>query len=62
MVDFLLVTAELREIWDSRQVLEWKDGVLPVVSREGLIRLKELRGSSQDLADIERLRSEDDED
>jgi hypothetical protein len=62
MVDFLLVTPELRAIWDTRQAMQWQHGTLPVVSRDGLIRLKELRGSGQDQVDIERLRSNIDED
>jgi hypothetical protein len=54
-VDFLLVTLELREIWDSRTEAEWEGGRLSVVTREGLIKLKRWRNSGQDLADIEAL-------
>jgi len=55
---FLLVTPELREIWDSRTNAEWEGGNLSVVTREGLIRLKRWRKSGQDLADIEALEGE----
>ena len=34
---------------------EWEGGRLSVVSRDGLIELKQLRNSGQDIADIEAL-------
>jgi len=55
-LDLLIVTPETADVWQSRREVEWEDGTLWVVSREGLIALKRLRGSGQDLADIERLR------
>jgi hypothetical protein len=42
----------------SRREVEWEDGKLWLVSREGLITLKSLRGSGQDLDDIQRLKEE----
>jgi len=39
-------------VWESRGSMEWQGGVVPVVSREGLIAMKRLRGSPQDIADI----------
>jgi hypothetical protein len=54
-VDLLLVTPEIREVWDSRVQADWEGGELSVVSREGLIALKNLRGSAQDNADISAL-------
>lgn len=54
-LDFLLVTPQIRQIWDTRLMSEWKSHRLSVVSREGLIALKRLRGSGQDLDDIEKL-------
>jgi hypothetical protein len=57
-LDFLLVTTELREIWDSRIEAEWEGGRLSVVTRDGLIKLKRWRNSGQDLADIEALEGE----
>jgi len=56
MIDVLLVTPQLREVWNARQRLQWEQGTITVVSREGLIKLKSLRGSGRDLDDIERLR------
>ncbi len=54
-LDFLLVTAEIQPIWDARVEAEWEDGRLSVVTRDGLIELKRLRNSGQDIADIEAL-------
>lgn len=61
MVDLLLVTPALEEVWQSRELKDWQEGTFWVVSRKGLIRLKSLRGSGVDLEDIRRLNEEDDE-
>ncbi len=55
MLDLLLVTPELEGAWLGREKRQWRDGVLTVVSREGLIQLKTYRSSTQDRADIEHL-------
>ncbi len=55
-IDLLPVTAALAEVWAGREAVEWAGGRLAVVSREGLIAMKSLRKSGQDLDDIERLR------
>ena len=60
-LDLLLVTPEIRQVWDSRVEVDWENGVLSVVSREGLISLKMLRGSPQDLADIQALKEDVDD-
>lgn len=57
-LDILLVTPATEGAWNSRQVMEWDFGTLTVVSREGLIALKSLRGSGRDRDDIEQLRGE----
>ncbi len=57
-LDFLLVTSEIDSVWRSRREVEWEDGKLWLVSREGLITLKSLRGSGQDLDDIKKLKEE----
>ena len=54
-LDLLLVTPELLSVWQSRVTANWEGGKLSVVSREGLIQLKKLRGSGQDLDDIKKL-------
>lgn len=62
MLDLLLVTPAVEEVWQGREWKEWDEGAFWVVSREGLIRLKSLRGSSVDLEDLRRLRAEDEND
>jgi len=52
-LDLIRVTETIRLVWDQRLRAEWAGGSLWVVSREGLITLKRLRNSAQDLADIE---------
>ena len=58
MLDLLLVTPAILPAWESRQEVAWEHGTLRVVSRDGLIALKSLRGSGQDLEDIMRLKQE----
>jgi hypothetical protein len=60
-IDFLLVTEALRDVWENRQLIEWEDGKLWAVSREGLILLKTIGGREQDLLDIKKLRELDNE-
>lgn len=60
-VDLLLVSPETSGVWNSREILTWRDQPLPVVSREGLIALKRLRATSMDLVDIGRMETEGDD-
>ncbi len=60
-LDFLLVTEQLKEIWENRELIEWEDGETWTVSREGLILLKTISGREQDLLDIKKLREVEDE-
>ncbi len=62
VLDLLLVTPQVKEVWADRRRLEWEGGMLSVVSPQGLITLKSLRRTGQDQDDIERLRSILDED
>jgi hypothetical protein len=62
VLDLLLVTPQVKEVWDDRRRLEWERGMLSVVSPQGLITLKSMRRSGQDEDDIEHLRSILDED
>ncbi len=57
-LDFLLVTPEVRDVWNSRVRVDREGGKLSVVSRTGLIALKSLRGSLQDQADIAALQED----
>jgi hypothetical protein len=54
-LDLLLVTSELLKVWQSRNQVVWEGGNLSVVSRDGLVFLKSLRSSGQDLDDIKKL-------
>jgi hypothetical protein len=60
-LDLVLAHPALEEVWRSRERVEWEDGELSVVSREGLVAMKRLRGSAQDLADIEALERTDED-
>jgi len=57
MLDMLLLTPEINEVWNSKQILTWDKGDLPVVSPKGLIKLKSMRSSGQDQDDIKNLES-----
>lgn len=59
-LDLLLVTPEIRQVWDSRVKATWEGRSLSIVSRDGLIALKRMRGSLQDRADISALEGSDD--
>lgn len=54
-LDLLLVTPQIHMAWESRVEAEWEGGTFSVVSRSGLIALKQLRQSGQDLDDIKAL-------
>lgn len=58
-LDLLIVTPALASVWQTRERVEWARGSLPVVSREGLVAMKRLRGSGQDLDDIRVLEGDD---
>lgn len=60
-LDLLMITPQAEASWNTREEYEWEGTRLCVVSRDGLILLKSLRGSGQDLADIEKLEKDPDE-
>lgn len=62
VLDLVLVTPQVQEVWDDKRRLEWEGGTLSVVSPQGLITMKSMRNSGQDQDDIEHLRSILDED
>ncbi len=62
MLDMLLLTPEIKEVWESKRILIWDEGELPIVSPKGLIKLKSMRLSGQDQDDIKNLESIKDED
>ena len=56
MLDLIEVRAGVTEqAWRTRTTMEWEGRPVTVVSRSGLIELKKLRGSPQDIADITQL-------
>ena len=61
-LDLLVVTQTLAPVWETRQRVDWEHGTVPVVSRAGLVTMKRLRASGQDLDDIRMLEAEDDTD
>ena len=62
VLDLLIITQKTRLAWESRISVEWEDRTLKVVSPKGLIMLKLLRKSGQDMDDIEYLKALIDED
>ena len=59
-LDFLLVTPQVEEVWASKITVNWQGRPVSIVSREGLIRMKELAGRHKDLIDIDWLQNEED--
>jgi hypothetical protein len=62
VLDLLLVTPQTKTSWDSRIAVDWEGGTLKVLAPKGLIMLKSLRKSGQDIDDIEYLKELIDED
>jgi hypothetical protein len=58
-LDLLVVTPALAAAWATRERVSWSHGTLPVVSRAGLVAMKQLRRSGQDLDDIRALEDGD---
>ncbi|MGH9669326.1 MAG: hypothetical protein ACRD3A_04360 [Terriglobales bacterium] len=61
VLDLVLATGVLLPLFEGRQQLPWADGTLWVLSRDGMIQMKSLRGSEQDRADIAALKGQPDE-
>lgn len=56
VVDLILVSGDvMEESWKTRVRAPWGQHEISVVSKDGLIALKKLRASGQDLLDIEAL-------
>jgi len=54
-LDLLLVTDQIKEVWRTRELVDWEESRTWVVSRQGLILLKQISGREQDLLDIKML-------
>lgn len=55
-LDLLLVTPQIKNSWNSKISVDWEGGRLKVLSPDGLIMLKSIRNSGQDIDDIEYLK------
>lgn len=60
-LDFLLVTDGLKQVWETRENIDFEDDKVWTVSREGLIFMKQISGRHKDLGDIESLMELEDE-
>lgn len=58
-LDFLLVTPFVEDVWEDRMKLEWEGQTISLVSREGLIKMKQQAGRHKDLIDIDRIQNEE---
>ncbi len=58
-LDFLLVTPQVEDVWETKEKLIWQNKNLMIVSREGLIKMKELAARAKDLIDIDRIKNEE---
>lgn len=56
-LDLMLVTPVLIVVWNDRELVRAFDTDIKVVSKTALIKMKQLAGRLQDVADIESLRS-----
>ena len=54
-LDLIGVTRVFEDVWSSRTTMAWRDVQIPLVSLQGLAKMKRLAGRKQDLADIETL-------
>ncbi len=59
-LDFLLVTPQVEDVWKTKGTVDWEGSPMGIVSREGLMRMKELAGRAKDLIDIDRMNNEKD--
>lgn len=54
-VDLLEVSPSYAEAWNQRQTVRWQERLLTVVSRGGLILMKQMSTRLKDKADLETL-------
>jgi len=58
-LDLLLVTPQVEDVWESKEILLWQNRNLWIVSQAGLIKMKKLAGRAKDLIDIDRIENEE---
>ena len=59
-LDIMLVTPAYESVWQTRTFASIGEYEIPVVSREGMIKMKMLSGRTKDQTDLDFLRSKDD--
>ena len=59
-LDYLLVTPHVEEVWNDRITVDWQGTAMSIVSRAGLIKMKQLAGRAKDLIDIDRMENGED--
>ncbi len=60
-LDLILVTDIYKDVWEGRKRVIWNQGEYSIVSRNGLIKMKEISGRPKDLIDLDFLRGLDDD-
>jgi hypothetical protein len=62
-LDLMLVTDVFEGVFEQRELMQWKDITVQIVSIDGLATMKKLAGRTQDLLDLEKLslKNEDEE-
>jgi hypothetical protein len=58
-LDLMLVAPVFEKVWADREVIQLGTQSLKIVSKQGLITMKEVAGRPQDIADIDALRRMD---
>jgi hypothetical protein len=54
-LDLLLVNEALQDVWEQRELFDWRGRRISVVSVQGLAKMKRLAGRDQDLLDLKML-------
>ena len=54
-LDLMLVAPVFEKVWADREVIQLGTQTLKIVSKQGLITMKEVAGRPQDIADIDAL-------
>lgn len=54
-LDLLILNPVLQDVWQEREIFEWQQRQVQVVSAEGLAKMKRLAGRDQDLLDLKML-------
>jgi hypothetical protein len=60
-VDLLVVNELTQDVWETRELYEWRGREISVVSAQGLAKMKRLAGRDQDLLDLKKLGFSEDE-